>query len=164
MNETPQISSSCYASNTTSLPLAVWGGSTVQERISPQASPADFVSLMALSLGGGQDSSTPITKIERSKVMADKPTRRIVQVFIADPNENVPLERSVLYTGEQKLTDLNDTELYFELPMAELLKKHNDYRVKLVDKEASRKSGREIYLEPVRIRDLRMVVVTVAQF
>lgn len=90
--------------------------------------------------------------------------RRIVQVFIADPNENVPLDRSILYTGEQKLTDLNDTELFFEVPIKEILDRHNQYRVTVTDKEASKRAGKDILLDPVKIRDLKMVVVTVAQF
>lgn len=94
----------------------------------------------------------------------NQPTRRIVQVFIADANENVPLESSVLFTGEQKLTDLTDTELFFEVPIAELLKAHNTKRITFTDREASKKAGKDILLDPVKIRDLKMVVVTVAQF
>ena len=96
--------------------------------------------------------------------MPNQATRRIVQVFIADPNENVPLEKSVLYTGEQKLTDLNDTELFFEVPINDLLKTHNTTRITFVDKEASKRAGKDIFLDPVKIRDLKMVVVTVAAF
>ena len=97
--------------------------------------------------------------------MADKTTRRIVQVFIADPNDNVPLDKSVLYTGEQKLTDLNDTELFFEVPnLQDLIKSHNTVRSSTLDKDASKKAGKDIFLDPVKIRDLKMVVVTVAQF
>ena len=94
--------------------------------------------------------------------MADKTNRRIVQVFIADPNDNMPLDKSVLYTGEQKLTDLNDTELFFEVPISELLKKHNAIRSTTLDKDASKKAGKDVVLDPARIRDLKMVVVTVA--
>ena len=96
--------------------------------------------------------------------MADKTNRRIVQVFIADPNDNMPLDKSVLYTGEQKLTDLNDTELFFEVPISELLKKHNAIRSTTLDKDASKKAGKDVVLDPARIRDLKMVVVTVASF
>ena len=70
----------------------------------------------------------------------------------------------MIYTGEQKLTDLNDTELFFEVPIKELLDKHNAQRVKFTDKEASKRAGKDILLDPVKIRDLKMVVVTVAQF
>ncbi len=91
-------------------------------------------------------------------------TRRIVQVFIADTNENVPLEESVLYTGTQKLTDATDTELFFEVPIVDLLKAHNEKRVKWTDKEASKRSGKDVFLDPVKIRDLKMVVVDIAKF
>lgn len=90
--------------------------------------------------------------------------RRIVQVFVADPNENVPLDQSVLFSGEQKLTDLTDSELFFEVPLVEKLTAHNAKRVTWPDKEASKRSAKEVLLEPARIRDLKMVVVTVAQF
>lgn len=89
---------------------------------------------------------------------------RVVKVYIADPNENLPLDKRVLYTGSEKLTDLEDNELFFEIPIQELLAKHNEYRATVADKRQTEKFGREIKLEPVRIRDLRMVVVDVATF
>lgn len=91
-------------------------------------------------------------------------TARIIKVFIADPNENLPLDKRVLHRGEEQLTDLTDQELFYEVPIAELLSKHNEYRKTVVDKKQAEKFGRDIYLEAARIRDLRMVVVTVAQF
>lgn len=91
-------------------------------------------------------------------------TARIVKVFIADPNENISLDKRVVYSGEEKLTDLTDQELFFEVPISALLLDHNKVRVETVDKKQTEKFGREIFLEPARIRDLKMVVVTVAQF
>ena len=105
----------------------------------------------------------PIIK-DKIQIIMPATNRRIVQVFIADPNDNVPLEKSILYTGEQKLTDLNDTELFFEIPIKELLDKHNIFRVTVGDREASKRAGKDIFLDPVKIRDLKMLVVTVAQF
>lgn len=93
-----------------------------------------------------------------------KVTARIVKVYIADPTEDLPLESRVLHSGDEQLTDLTDQELFFEIPIADLLKKHNDKRKLTIDKKATAKLGREVYLEPVRIRDLKMVVVTVAAF
>lgn len=89
---------------------------------------------------------------------------RIVKVFIADPNENLPLDKRVLYSGDERLTDLTDQELFFDVPIADLLAKHNEVRKATVDKAQAEKFGRDIFLEPARIRDLKMVVVTVAQF
>lgn len=88
-------------------------------------------------------------------------TRRLVQVFIADPDENVPLEKSLLYSGEQKLTDLNDQELFFEVDIKTILDKHNTERVTLINRKVKERTEN---LEPVKIRDLRMVVVVVASF
>ena len=87
--------------------------------------------------------------------------RRLVQVFIADPNENVPLEQSLLYRGAQKLTDATDQELYFEIDIKDILAKHNEARVKVVDKKVKERTE---YLEPARVRDLKMVVTTIATF
>ena len=90
--------------------------------------------------------------------------RRYVQVFVADPNPDVPLDESVLFKGEQKLTDLTDTELFFEVPIAQRLAEHNAKRVKWLDKESSKRAGKDVMLDPVKIRELKMVVVTIAQF
>lgn len=100
------------------------------------------------------------------KVMPVKPkekklaSRRIVQVFIADPDENIPVNDCLLYRGDEHLTDLNDQELFFELDIKELLENHNKKRVKIVDKKFK---DRTEYLEPAKIRDLKMIVVTVAE-
>jgi hypothetical protein len=88
-------------------------------------------------------------------------SRRLVQVFIADPDENLPLEQSMLYTGEQKLTDATDQELFFEVDMKEILANHNENRVKIINKKVKERTE---YLEPAKIRDLKMVVVNVATF
>ena len=149
----PQITSSMYCS-TSGSPCAV--GNLDMFRL-------DQGPLAPVQFNWPQGYQNQETKKE-IEIMADKTNRRIVQVFIADPNENVPLDKSVLYTGTQKLTDLNDTELFFEVPIAELLKAHNGARVKFVDREASKRAGKDILLDPVKIRELKMVVVTVAQF
>lgn len=87
--------------------------------------------------------------------------RRIVQVFIADPNENVSLDDAILHEGEKKLTDLTDQELFFEIDIKKMLDKHNAKRVKMVDKKVKERTE---YLEAAKVRDLKMVVVTVASF
>lgn len=89
---------------------------------------------------------------------------RIVKVYIADVNENLPLASRIVYEGKEKLTDLTDQELFFDANITELLGRHNDVRSRTVDKAASQKFGRDIFLEPAKIRDLKMVVVAVAVF
>lgn len=88
-------------------------------------------------------------------------TRRLVQVFIADSNENVPLEDALLFRGEPKFTDATDQELFFEIDIKNILEKHNEKRVKLVDKKVKERTE---HLEPAKIRDLKMVVVEIAKF
>lgn len=92
--------------------------------------------------------------------MAD-PKRRLVKVVIIDPDDKVPLGQCILHNGSEKLTDLTDQELFFEIDIKNILDKHNAERIKIVDKTVKE---RKEHLEPVKVRDLRMVVVTVAQF
>lgn len=89
---------------------------------------------------------------------------RIVKVFIVDKDQNLPLEKRLLYSGPEKFTDLTDQELFFEVPIAELLKAHNEKRAEVRDRKASEKFGRDVWLEPVRISQLAMAVVDVATF
>lgn len=149
MQETPSIMSSCYGSNTMRLGSLVDLGQNQiwNQRVEDALGIPHFQQ--------HQETTTP---------MPNTTSRRYVQVFIADPNDNVPLDESVLFKGDQKLTDLTDTELFFEVPIAETLKAHNDKRVKWLDKEASKRAGKDVMLDPVKIRDLKMVVVTIAQF
>lgn len=94
-------------------------------------------------------------------IMANPNARRLVQVFIADPNDNIPVEQCLLYSGEQKLTDLTDQELFFEIDIKAMLAAHNEKRVKIVDKTVKERTE---YLEAARVRDLKMVVATLATF
>lgn len=112
----------------------------------------------------GHDMRRIVNQITTEKETKPVSTARIVKVFIADTNDNLPLESRVLYKGDEKLTDLTDQELFFEVPIKELLDTHNAVRAKTQDKKQTEKFGREIFLEPARIRDLKMVVVNVAQF
>lgn len=151
MKETPTITTSCYASSS---PEWILTDTENDDPPTLRGYIADAVDFKAII---NQQTLSEITNMPNS-------ARRIVQVFVADPNENVPLEHSVLFKGEQKLTDLTDTELFFEVPMAEILKSHNEKRVKFLDKEATKRAGKDVVLDPVKIRELKMVVVNVAQF
>lgn len=87
--------------------------------------------------------------------------RRIVEIYIADPNENVPLEDALLFTCAPKMTDLTDQELFFEIDIKSILATHNEKRVKITDRKVK---DRVELLEAAKVRDLKMVVNTVAQF
>jgi hypothetical protein len=107
---------------------------------------------------------THTTQSKQEEPTVAQITRRIVQVFIADPNDNVPLADSLLYKGDQKLTDATDQELFYEVPIIDILKTHNEKRIKMIDKEVSKKAGKDIFLEPAKIRDLKMIITNIAQF
>jgi hypothetical protein len=94
-----------------------------------------------------------------AKPLLKSMSKRLVRVFLVDPNASIPLDASMLYKSEEKLTDLTDQELFFEMPVQELLAKHNALRVTLVDKEASKRSNKDVLLEPAKIRDLTMTVL-----
>ena len=102
-------------------------------------------------------------KLTELKGAFKMPKKRLVQVFIADPDAKMPLDDSLIYEGKTLLTDSDDEELFFDLPIKELLVKHNEKRIKVVDKKATDKSFVQ-YLEPIRIRELKMTVVTLAEF
>ncbi len=88
-------------------------------------------------------------------------SRRLVKIIIIDPDDRVPLDQCILYSGEEKLTDLTDQELFFEIEIKNLLDKHNEERIKIQDKKVKE---RVEYLEPIKVRELKMVVVEVAKF
>jgi hypothetical protein len=115
---------------------------------------------------GGLAAAVPANAIINHPIQAQQngalkmaASRRLVQVIIADPNENVSLEDCILFKGEEKVTDATDQELFFELDIKDLLEKHNEKRIKIIDKKVKERTE---YLEPAKVRDLKMVVVTVA--
>ena len=89
---------------------------------------------------------------------------RFVKIFIVDPTDDLPLAQRVLHNGAEQLTDLTDQELFFELPIKELLDKHNATRAGTLNKKATDKAGKDVFLEPIRVRDLRMNVTLIASF
>lgn len=83
---------------------------------------------------------------------------RIVQIYIADTYDSIPLDKRLIYEGKSFFTDLTDQELFFALDVNGILTAHNEYRVTVRDKKIK---DRVEMLEPARVRDLKMVVVTV---
>lgn len=163
MNELPNITKSAYSA-TAYNPGVI--GATLPNHI-PKQSPFDLEEVQRRIQGhlplwakvnDNADWIQPSQKEQKAVAI------RIVKVYIADPSEDLPLNKRILYTGEEKLTDLTDQELFFELNIGDLLKGHNEVRATTLDKKASTRTGKDIFLEPARIRDLKMVVVNVATF
>lgn len=168
MTETPTISSSAYTTSTvTGDRLLTMAGPAVSSTVprnlnvlhdqfqTPggmfRGAKAAFEEDVQLA-GFGLNQKEPIVAM------------RFVKIFIVDPTEALPLDKRVLHAGAEQLTDLTDQELFFELPIKEMLDKHNAVRVATIDKRASEKAGKDVFLEPVRVRELRMNVTTVASF
>ena len=169
MNETPQVINACYASNTYAGDL-VRLSKTVPDHFQEKGRAKAAVkrhdieydieaALRKLHVGGGE---VPVEA--QKKIKGDEDMKRVVKVYVADPHKDVPLKDSLLYSGEEKMTDLTDQELFYEINIKEILDKHNEARVKMLDKDASKKAGKDIFLEPAKIRELVMTVVDVAVF
>lgn len=162
MTEMPTLTGSAYSTSTLDTSALF---NVKQQAVRPflQAPVGAGVGAMAALQGALADNHHFNPKPKQPKE-SPVPASRIVKVFIADPNENLPLDKRILYSGDEKLTDLTDQELFFEVPIKELLDAHNTLRSVTRDRKQTEKFGREVFLEPVRIRDLKMVVTTVAEF
>jgi hypothetical protein len=108
--------------------------------------------------------TTLITGKIKQKEKEIMSSRRLVKVMIVDPNESVPLDKAVLVNEAEKITDLEDDEIFFDMDIKNILEKHNTYRITVIDKELSKTKEKDVMLEPIRIKDLKMVVLTIAKF
>lgn len=175
MLETPQISNSCYA-NQVYVP-GFSGAANLSPSLTMTATAGEYC------VGGNIDDMHPLSMLEEAKRASGlirakseaiqkrkkegklpMSTHRLVRVFIADIDENLPLDKALLHRGDEQLTDLTDQELFFEIDIKPLLATHNQYRTTVLDKKASIKMGKDIFLEPVKIRDLKMTIVNIAEF
>lgn len=153
----PHITGSTYTSNTyvpgiNTVGVVGWGSSGIEEDF-------EVVTPGLRRMAQHQQTVTYAKPVETE--VAEKPKTRFVRVLIVDPDENIALPDRLIFSGDEKLTDLTDQELFFELDIRDLLAKHNEKRIKVVDKAVKERTQ---YLEPAKIRDLRMVVVNVASF
>lgn len=92
------------------------------------------------------------------------PSLRMVRVIVADPDENLNIEHRILIDTGEKLTDLTDQELFLELDIKPTLDAHNTLRAETTDKKKSAEKDRDIFLDKIKIRDLKMTVITIAEF
>lgn len=150
-SEMPQMLASSYASSTTTADLLGAAG-LAQRRIPVGNAVNPNVAAMLQQL---QPQKEPVQMANQT---------RVIRVYVADTDENLEVEKRLLYTGDEKLTDATDQELFYDVPINDLLSKHNEFRKTITDKKQSEKFGRDVKLEPIRIRDLKMTIVTIASF
>lgn len=102
---------------------------------------------------------------EKGQKMAAKPTRRLIRLLVVDPHPSVPLDQCVLYQSDEKMTDLSDQDLFYEIAseLMPKLKAHNEKRVTW-NERAKADNEKAVKLEPARISDLTMTTVVIASF
>jgi len=152
MMETPSIGSTNYAAALTQSANVVNAFGAMPQQLGAQNQ----------FHGGFPNGVVPIPAVIKQEAKMAEFNTRLVKVFIVDPNANLPLANRLLYQGDEKLTDLTDQELFFEVDINGLLAKHNEVRTKTEDKKANK--DKPVYLEAARVRDLKMQVVVLAQF
>lgn len=90
--------------------------------------------------------------------------KRVVRIFVVDSDSNILPKDSILYQSSEFITDATDQELWFDIDIKTILTHHNVKRQTIIDKKLSEKMGKDIFLEPIRVRDLKMVVTEIATF
>lgn len=163
MNELPTLMSATYggvgAANMMYHPMG--GGADV---LAPwnqpfkQAEPDDFGKKLGQFIKAQQAQAAAPQPQKEAPQMNQK---RLVRVVMVDPHKDVPPESSLIYDSKEVFTDKTDQELFFDMPVAQLLKDHNEKRTKIVNKDVK---DRTEYLEPARVSHLKMLVVTLATF
>jgi hypothetical protein len=166
ITELPTISSSAYGSVGDLLDQAAQKRHEAQQDLRRIEQQQKLFGMQNAGMNIGQQAALGMQAAAAKPNFPQKaaPTMRIVKVIIADTDESLPLDRRVIYTGPEHVTDLTDQELFYEIPIATLLAAHNKLRVETFDTSATVKLQRDVLLKPIRIRDLKMVVVTVASF
>lgn len=157
IGDLPSITNSAYTSSTYS-PTTTTNGLGLQALPLVAAAP---VQVQRLFRPGKENVQNLTEQLKQEIKNLANSSRRIVKVIIIDPDDRVPLDKCILYSGDEKLTDLTDQELFFEVEIKSLLDKHNEYRKTVVDKTVKERTEN---LDAIKIRDLRMVVVDVAKF
>lgn len=98
---------------------------------------------------------------ERAEAMAN--SERVVQIYVADLDQNLPLDKRLIWQSEPTFTDLKDDEVWFDLAstITAKLAEHNKYRLTVRNKAIK---DREVMLEEIRPRDLSVNFTNLAQF
>ena len=87
--------------------------------------------------------------------------RKTVKVELFDDSVGILAADSLVYTTEE-VSDLSNQQIVHEVLMmgevADHLNDHNDLRSMMVNEDILQRTGREVMLKPVRLKDLRWVI------
>lgn len=90
--------------------------------------------------------STNLVAIAKEEIL-----KRYISAWIIDQDENVPLEKSLIYEKTMLFTDKTPDEIRAGIPLLDLLDAHNKVRLGMKDKEGKT-------LKKIRLRDLQIVI------
>lgn len=76
--------------------------------------------------------------------------RKIIDIFIFDPDNRVPPDRSLVYEKRGLVTDMDNSGILATLELSSRIIEYNEGKVKMPDEERSRIEGREIKLPKVK--------------
>lgn len=155
--ETPQLSNMMCVSNAYSCnDFKVGEGFGVKE---PWPCPNPLAALEA-EIGRISARNEREINFKPEKLMA---RARLVKVYIADTNTNIPIEKSLLYRGDEVFTDLSDQDLFYDIDIKNILAQHNSYRTTVVN-EAKSSATEKVFLKPAKVSELSMVITVLASF
>lgn len=112
--------------------------------------------------GYSEESSIISKKSTGEKDMATLNNRRTVVVELIDPDKGLPVEDSLVLRTKSLVTEDTDEvtirEVLMKFPVAQQLAKHNEKRATIVNEEILNRTGNEVFLRPVKLKDLQWVV------
>jgi hypothetical protein len=92
----------------------------------------------------------------------NKTPRRVVNIRIFDEDKGLPVENSLVYSLTDFVTEDSNEEAFREvlmnLDVASALVEHNEVRTSTVNQEVLERTGNEVYLRPVKLKDLRVEI------
>ncbi|AHK11613.1 hypothetical protein S140_206 [Shewanella sp. phage 1/40] len=135
-------------------------------KLSERTQDRNAIKTATFAVAYGTDNPISINKGETIMTTNNTGTLRVINLTLVDNNPNLKVEGKVVFQKLNHMTEHNDERTIQQILMsgevAKALEAHNAKRVKVVDKEIQRATGRDVKLEEVEIFNLDWQVVRVA--
>lgn len=106
--------------------------------------------------------NTNVNSNKEENTMTTQNTRTLYTVILMDNDQNLPVEHSLVAKFKNILSEESTEVIIQEILMNEdvkgLLEKHNEKRSKTVNQKILERTGSEVMLQPVKIKDLQWQV------